>query len=146
MRSIIVRIALLVVCLFMALGDGPLLAAEDLKGTLQGFSFEVPGKNGSRCAVINGTNAIVAPGGIVEVSDIKTKIFCEDGREVYVTSDKGIFDRNSGEVRTESPVRIVSKDMIITGRGLLWHPNNKLIQIKEHVRVEMTSSKDAQWY
>lgn len=78
------------------------------------------------------------PGGLVEISGIKTKIFCEDGREVVITSDRGTFNKKTKEVKTDAFVTVVSKDIKITGTGCQWNPNNKLIEIRENVKVEMT--------
>lgn len=112
--------------------------AEDYKGTLQGFTFDVPNKKGERYARIEGGNATMIPGGLVEIAGIKTQIFCEDGREVVITTDRGTFDKKTKEIKTDAFVTVVSKDIKITGTGCQWNPNNKLIEIKENVKVEMT--------
>jgi hypothetical protein len=113
-------------------------AADDYRGTLKGFTFDVPNKNGERYAFIEGGDATMIPGGLVEISGIKTKIFCEDGREVVITSDRGTFNKKTKEVKTDAFVTVVSKDIKITGTGCQWNPNNKLIEIRENVKVEMT--------
>ncbi|HRZ86579.1 MAG TPA: LPS export ABC transporter periplasmic protein LptC [bacterium] len=117
-------------------------AKDEFRGTLKGFTFEVPNKNGGRCALIDGNNATTLSGGQVEITDIKTKIFCEDGREVDVTSPRAVFNKNTRDVTTDAPVRVVTRDMIIDGIGLFWNPNNKLIEIKENVKVELTVEQD----
>jgi len=113
-------------------------AADDYRGTLKGFTFDIPNKKGERYARVEGGDATMIPGGLVEISGIKTKIFCEDGREVVITTDRGTFDKKTKEVRTDAFVTVVSKDIKITGTGCQWNPNNKLIEIKENVKVEMT--------
>jgi len=115
--------------------------ASDLKGVLKGFVFELPNQEGARAALVKGETATVLPGGFIEIDKVFTRIFCEDGREVFVTSDTALFDKNNGEVSTEVPVKIVSEGVVITGTGMLWRSNKQLIEIKENVKVECVFDK-----
>lgn len=106
-------------------------------GRIRGFSFVIAGEKGDRKTLIQGDVAHMLEGGKVEITNVRTKVFKHKEKDAEITSPKGVFNRISKQVTTEEPVRIVTKDFILTGKGLLWKPHLERLTLKKDVRMEI---------
>ncbi len=64
-------------------------------------------------------------------------------RGTQMTTDTLDWNRNKDLISTRDPVKIVDEQGVVTGLGMLAHPNLKKAQINKHVKaVVKTSSQD----
>ncbi|MDE2027209.1 MAG: LPS export ABC transporter periplasmic protein LptC [Candidatus Omnitrophica bacterium] len=62
-------------------------------------------------------------------------------RGTQMTTDVLDYNRNKDLVTTQAPVKIVDPQGVVTGQGLVAHPNLKNAQINKHVKATMEPPK-----
>ncbi len=105
------------------------------KGEVEGFALEIPDETGQTQTILEGSKAVFNPAGTIDITEVKAKIHPKDKSSIVVVSSRAEYHRNTKVVTTDSPVKIDSKDMHVTGTGLVWEPDKESIWIREGVRV-----------
>ncbi len=113
-------------------------------GTVEdGVSIFDMNKQGKRAWEVHGKSAKFIEDGFVEIYEVKA-IFYEhnDGvSQVVMTSPSAQVNQTTKQVRTDQPVTITTKDMIITGDQMEGNMQDKQVQLKKNVRVVITGEK-----
>ena len=105
------------------------------RGEVEGFSLEIPDEHGQTQGVLEGSKAFFDPGGTIQITDAKAKIYQKDRGAIEVLTPKALYHRNSKVVTTDDRVKVDSNDTHITGKGLVWEPEKAKIFIRKDVTV-----------
>ena len=107
------------------------------KGEVEGFALEIPDETGKTQALLEGTKALFDPAGLINITDVKAKIFQKekDKGSIIVLSPSAQYHRNTKVVTSDQQVKVDSRDAHITGTGLVWEPEKQTLWIRENTRV-----------
>ena len=134
---------------------------------LQGFNLNGYNNNGEKTWDVNGTKADISEtniqitnvdanfygkeqanltadhGTINKVNgNVKLKdnvVVTSKDRGTQMTTDTLDWNRNKDLVSTQDPVKIVDSQGVVTGQGMMAHPNLKKAQINKHVKATVHS-------
>lgn len=128
------------------------MGALNLGDDAQIKNFRVP--NFDEQSVMNsqifGEYARVLPDGNVEITNLRLEFYSYVGEErvidMTVTSPMCYYNRANGVAISESDVRISRDDLIVTGRGFIFHNGRQELRILNDSRVVLrgASKKTAQ--
>jgi LPS export ABC transporter protein LptC len=134
---------------------------------LQGFNLNGYNNNGEKAWDVNGTKADITDTNI-QITNVDANLYGKQEANltadhgtinktngnihlqdnVVITSqDRGTqmttnaldWNRNKDLVTTQEPVKIVDQQGVVTGQGMLAHPNLKKAQINKHVKATVHS-------
>ena len=138
---------------------------------LQGFNLNGYDNNGEKSWDVNGTKADISDSNI-QITNVDANFYGKEqanltadhgtidktngnvnlkdnvvitskDRGTQMTTDTLDYNRNKDLVSTQDPVKIVDDQGVVTGQGMLAHPNLKKAQINKNVKaVVNTDSKD----
>lgn len=132
---------------------------------LQGFNLNGYNTNGEKAWDINGTNADIADNDI-QITNVNANFYGKDNanltadhgtidksngnvnlkdnvvitavdRGTTMTTDALDYNRNKDLMSTQDPVKIVDQQGVVTGQGMVAHPNLKKAQINKNVKAKV---------
>ncbi|MBF0511429.1 MAG: LPS export ABC transporter periplasmic protein LptC [Candidatus Omnitrophica bacterium] len=147
------------------------LPSASVPQQLQGFNLNGYGKDGEKTWDVNGTKADISDTNI-KITNVDASFYGKEQanltadhgtidkangnvhlqdnvvvtsveRGTKMTTDTLDYNRNKDLVSTKDPVKIVDEKGIMTGQGMVAHPNLKKAEIKKNVKARVhTQSKD----
>ncbi len=115
--------------------------ALDLGQDAQIKGFRVPNYDDQAVMTsqIFGEFARVLPDGNVEISNLRIEFYEYKGEErvvnMTVTSPLCYFNRENGVAISDSDVRISRDDLVVTGKGFVFHNGNQQLKILSESKV-----------
>jgi hypothetical protein len=105
-------------------------------GPVEAFKIRFPDYNpdGTLKSEIFGDRAVM-DGNIINLTNLRVELY---EKEVMVTSfwaESCRYDKKTGSLETDSPVRVMRSGMMITGEGLDWKKGDAVVIIRRNVRV-----------
>jgi 3-deoxy-D-manno-octulosonate 8-phosphate phosphatase (KDO 8-P phosphatase) len=99
--------------------------------------FEVPERdeNGNVKWRMAGDRAQILPDGTFDVSNMRAEFFRSNEVAMVFSAPQCFLDRQSRTAKTDGPVKIESKDLILTGVGGAWSGDKSLFVVNRDVRV-----------
>jgi len=107
---------------------------------VKGFTMTLLDKNGKAKALISGSMSEILPNGNIKILDAAARVF-NIGESTLIHSSEAVYDRKDNIIHTERFVRIDRRDMVITGTGLRWEPDNAWIQLYKDVKLEYSNKR-----
>lgn len=110
-----------------------------MKQVKNGFSLVAPGMDENSRWKVDGDSANFMSDGRIEVLGVRAQVVDDKGRVNKIYAEKAYVDRSTGKVETDVFVRMSREGLDITGTGLVWEPDKKIIHIEKDVRIVMKS-------
>ncbi|MDE1921397.1 MAG: LPS export ABC transporter periplasmic protein LptC [Candidatus Omnitrophica bacterium] len=136
---------------------------------LQGFNLDGYNNNGQKTWNVNGSKADITDSNI-QITNVDANFYgkqqanlkadhgtinktsgdihlrdhvviTSDNRGTQMTTDALDYNRNKDLVTTPDPVKIVDPQGVVTGQGLVAHPNLRKARIKSHVKAVVHAPK-----
>ena len=103
----------------------------------EGLSIFDQNQDGKRTWELHGASAEFIDDGFIEIQDLNVTIYPDDPEDgnVFISSPSAQINQSTKVVRTEEPVAISSDGMDITGEGLAGNIGDKIVHLKQNVRV-----------
>ncbi len=127
-------------------------AAQDLSGLgsvslNEGFVTKGRNPNGSLAWVFKGRQAAIRNNVFYvqddnpkdELPGVELTLFSPDGSKYVLTSPKCEFDKQTNTGSSDQPVRIVGKDLEITGVGYDFWPDKRRFFIRSNVKMRFNN-------
>lgn len=106
--------------------------------------FEVPefDRDNRMRSKLFGELARLLPSGLIDITRMRIDFFDEHRNvEMRVTAETCTYDRASGSARSEGSIRIARRNMLITGIGFEWLPQDGRFVIHEDAKVVLQELK-----
>jgi hypothetical protein len=102
-------------------------------------------EDGSVRLQLKAESARIPPQGDVQAQGARVEIYDRTGKiETLMLADELLYNRTTGNARSDSPVRMERGNMVITGRGLTWNSTNQIVNVLKDAKVVYTSKPGAQ--
>ncbi|MEW6535953.1 MAG: LPS export ABC transporter periplasmic protein LptC [Candidatus Auribacterota bacterium] len=103
----------------------------------EGLSIFDHNQDGKRTWELHGVSAEFVEDGFVEIQELNVTIYPENPEDgnILISSPSAQINQATKVVRTEEPVSISSDEMDITGQGLEGNIGDKVVHLKQNVRV-----------
>lgn len=123
----------------VAAGGIPQLHAqtEVNEATVTGFSIPEVDDEGRMRWKVMGESARFKPQGPVHIEGARLEMYRDEQVDIVLTTPHCTYDRQRQEAKTDSPVRIEGKDVVVTGNGFFWSGTSNLVVIRKNARVVM---------
>lgn len=83
-----------------------------------------------------GDFARILPTGAVDITGMRVDFYDANRQvEMRVTAAQCVYDRNERSAHSEERIRIARENMIITGKGFRWNPDDGRFEIQEEAKV-----------
>lgn len=83
--------------------------------------------------------ARVPPKGAIRAEKVRMVSYDEAGRiDMEVVADACIYDRDKGQARGDTPVRVSGQGFVIQGQGFEWSADTQVVKILSRARVEFS--------
>jgi hypothetical protein len=112
--------------------------------TVLGFRVPEYDSDGRLKSQISGAQAVVLTNGDIEVSDVCVELYREGRLQTRVKSPKCLYRKAAEMVTSDSPVRIESDSLTITGTGLRWDRSAEKVEILDEVVVILARVRE--WF
>lgn len=106
--------------------------------------FEVPefDRENRLQSMLYGELARLLPSGMVDITDMRIEFYDDDRVvEMLVTAETCLYDRNTRSAESDAEVRIARDNIIITGRGFNWQPDEEQFQIHNEAKVVLKEAR-----
>jgi len=103
--------------------------------------FEVPERDehGELRRKISGDRALLLPGGIMDVENLRVEVYSSNKLTMVFTSPRCVMDRARNRATTDAPVRVERDNMVITGIGGDWDGSKSEVNIHSNTQVVLRS-------
>ena len=127
----------------IALSAGLAAAQMPTNVAQKALGFRIPqyDEDGHLKSQIVGEEANMLPGGGTELKNVRLEFYRDGKVEVTVTTPLCFFDRQANAVSSESPIRVESANVVITGMGLRWNGKDENVTILDQVKVVFQNIK-----
>lgn len=110
--------------------------------TVTGFRLPEYNPDGSLRQQLYGETATFLPEGIIHLTGLRIEFFRGGEMTARVLSPECAYDPNRKRAASRSPIRIITKRAILTGRGYAWNAENEQFQIFQEAKVVLDSRLD----
>lgn len=111
----------------------PILNTQKVGG---GFCRYIPDAKGDIEWKMRGASARFLTPQLIEIIDLVATPYDREIGDLVIKVDKVIYDMETREARAdESRVSVRRENMLLTGRGLLWTPQQQQIRVLEDVKL-----------
>lgn len=135
--------AVLAACATLPVSGQGVLSSDS--GPVEAFKIRFPDyyPDGTLKSEIFGDRAVM-DGNVINLTNLRVELY---EKEVMVTSfwaEQCRYDKKTGSLETDSPVRVMRSGMMITGEGLDWKKGESMVIIRRKVRVMTIAG--AEWF
>jgi lipopolysaccharide export system protein LptC len=122
----------------------PTVPTAPPSGTVQGFVVPEYDATGQlRWRLFGDTARLELTGARVEVKQMKIELYREKDVGFTVESPVCLFDRTAKLAASDEDVRIVSTNLLVTGKGFEWNAPENRMHIRNDVTVRIANRKTA---
>lgn len=121
-----------------------LLAGDAISQVMTAGSFRYPirdAETGRKTAEITGDAATETPEGGLRIIGLRLAMFTiDDKTNALVEAADCVYKLTDQTAVSDSDVRMVSGNIIVTGRGFTWGSKNRVMKINSKARVEIAAA------
>jgi len=131
-----------IICCLLALAGSVPRARSDLLGSqirLSEFRTRETADDGATEWELSGVEAVIQ-GGIVEMKNVKLRLYLDDGSEALVTSPRSVFDRDAKMISSASAISIDSAAFELEGTGYDIPIEQERVHIRSKVHMKVRSA------
>ena len=135
---------LLILFLYISVGLCGLMYSEEgfvSEEVADGFSFVSSASEDGKRWKVDGDRARFLLDGFIEIDGVKAVVFGKDEERYYLFTDQARINKNFTKILSDKFVRMVRGEAEITGVGLEWSAEKKVVIIKKNVTVIITSEE-----